>query len=80
MNETKNYSITKSGAVILEGGANRGIYGRSAGNFPDGAGVLYPLMLISVSAGALPMHAGLCIAVGERGLWLSRMKKKPKSQ
>ena len=22
MNETKNYSITKSGAVILEGGAN----------------------------------------------------------
>ena len=33
MNETKNYSITKSGAVILEGGANRGVFTAGALDF-----------------------------------------------
>ena len=49
MNETKNYSITKSGAVILEGGANRGVFTAVALDFLREQEYYIPLV-IGVSA------------------------------
>ena len=51
MNETKNYSITKSGAVILEGGANRGVFTAGALDFLMEQEYYIP-HVIGVSAGA----------------------------
>ena len=43
MNETKNYSITKSGAVILEGGANRGVFTAGADDLVGVDQFLHPV-------------------------------------
>lgn len=51
MNETKNYGITKSGAVILEGGANRGVFTAGALDFLMEQEYYIP-HVIGVSAGA----------------------------
>ena len=51
MNETKNYIITKSGAVILEGGANRGVFTAGALDFLMEQEYYIP-HVIGVSAGA----------------------------
>ena len=51
MNETKNYSLTKSGAVILEGGANRGVFTAGALGFLMEQEYYIP-HVIGVSAGA----------------------------
>ena len=54
MNETKNYSITKSGAVILEGGANRGVFTAGALDFLMEQEYYIPHVSLQC--------AGLCIA------------------
>lgn len=66
MNETKNYSITKSGAVILEGGANRGVFTAETLDFLMEQEYYIP-HVIGVSAGAAMRWTMYRARLAERG-------------
>ena len=66
MNETKNYSITKSGAVILEGGANRGVFTAGALDFLMEQEYYIP-HVIGVSAGACNALDYVSRQIGRQG-------------